>query len=146
MGVDACNWPAVPSTSTVNDPFDAAVMGLGLGPPPPQLVAHSVIASSPSSATNRARRLRDIGSVTSTIPGTTPSDVASIHSCAGKSAAVVLALMVSVELPAGPAPPGVIDGGANEHFKLGGKFAQESWKVCPAAFCNALNEMLKVAD
>ena len=115
--------------------------------PPPQFVASSEAAINPKRIRRCVRRVRRTGIVMSTIPGTMPSEAASIHWRAGKSAAVVVvALMVRVEVPAGPALPGVIEAGENEHFKLGGRFAHESWKVCPIAFCKAVNEILKVAD
>src|SRR5262245_43781545 len=116
-------------TSTVNDPFEAAPAGFGLFPPPPQLAANSVAAIIPRKTRRQVRRRRVAGSVIKAIAGTTPSDPASIHSRAGSSAAVVTALIVNVELPDGPALPGVIDCGENEHFRLGGRFAQESWNV-----------------
>ena len=47
----------------------------------------------------------------------------------------MFALIVRVELPADPALPGVIDAGENEHFKLGGRFAQEN-STCQ--WCGAL--------
>src|SRR5947207_11492331 len=136
-------------TSTVKDPLEAAPIGLGLLPPP-QLVASSIATTSPKKIESRIRRRQDpcqgIYRPISTIPGTMPSDAASIHSWAGSSAAVVTALIVSVEVPAGPALPGVMDDGEKEHFRLGGRFAHESWKFWPIAFCKALNEMLQVAD
>ena len=149
--MEACIPPELPTTMTVYVPWGVGV-GVGVDwlmppPPPPQLAQIPVQATIIANHIMEPRRRRGDRNPTSTIAGTMPIQLASIHGELGcKSVAVVVRVIVSVAVVVVPAAPKVMVGGLNEHPSPAGKLAQDSVKVCPADAAFAVNETVNVAD
>src|SRR5215469_13391719 len=120
---------------------------MGLDPPPPPQLDHMPVAVTISARHSiELRRRRGERNPINTIAGTTPH-VASIQGelrCS--KAAVVVRVIVSVAVVEVPAAPSVIVGGLNEHANPGGKPAQESTTVFPAAAAFGINVTVNAAD
>ena len=122
------------------------VMGLD-PPPPPQLDQTPVAATMSARHSIELRCRRGAPNPINRIAGTTPPNVASVHGELGRSkAAVVVRAIVSVAVDEVPAAPRVIVGGLNEQDNPGGRPAQESTSVRPAAAAFGVNVTVNVVD